>query len=256
MTHSVVARANSRSMAPVVSMFGWVSWLTSQIARSLTVFTIVVVATVATVPLTPVATQQVDAMALSEILERVGTTYAAMSVYIDRGTVTTTHPGETPWEPTHTFTTKFERSKKFSWTTDLGRHDTYRIEFDGVRVVSTWNAEREVMTSIGHAIGAAAGISHLSSIWIPGLLLRPETLEMGGLRGRFRRATSASRLPDEVLNGRPCFVIGSSLDGSDVRVWISKRDFLVRRIEQRYARYNSITTTDYTPQTDISLNPQ
>ncbi len=202
----------------------------------------------------PTSMQQEDRLGLAEILKKLGDTYAAMSVYIDRGVVTTTHPGEAPWEPTQTFTTHFERAKTFTWTSDLGRHDTYGVVFDGARVVHVWNRKREVMTNVGDAIGRAAGVSHLSSVWVPGLLM-PDALELGGLRGRFQRATKSSRLPDEAVNGRSCFVIESTLDGADVRVWISKRDFLIRRIEQRYARYNSITTTDYTPQTDIALTP-
>lgn len=208
----------------------------------------------ATVPPATVLLQQDTAMGFSEILEGLGHTYASMSVYSDRGTVTTTYPGETRREPTQTFTTQFERSKRFTWTSDLGRHGEYGVVVDGTRVAHIWNRQRETMNSVDDAVSRSAGVSQLSSVWVPALLM-PDAIPDSGLRGRFSRATSASRLPDETLNGRQCFVIASSLDGSDVRVWISKRDFLIRRIEQRYARYNSITTTDYAPQTDISLSP-
>ncbi len=198
--------------------------------------------------------QQAEPLGLANILERLSTTYAAMSVYIDRGIVTITHPGESRSEPTQTFTTRFDRSGRFTWTSDLGRRDEYRIVSEGARVVHVWNGTRETMASVGDAIGRGAGVSHLSSVWVPALLM-PDVLRGRGLLGMLSRAAGSSRLPDEAVNGRLCFVIAFADDGADFRIWISKRDFLLRRIEQRDARYNSITTTDYTPQTDISLSP-
>ena len=204
--------------------------------------------------LAPTWMQEADTLGLADILERLSRTYAAMSVYIDRGHVTTNHPGESWSEPTQTFTTHFERFTAFTWTSDLGRHDEYGVVLDGARVVHIWNGTRTTMASVGDAIGRGAGVSHLSSVWIPALLM-PDALPGRGLRGLSSRATSASRLPDEAINGRPCLVIAFTDDGATFRVWVSTPDFLIRRIEQRYARYNSTTTTDYTPQTDISLAP-
>ena len=202
----------------------------------------------------PAHTQQDGAEAVAEIIERVGTAYAAMSVYFDRGVVTITHPGEAPWEPTQRFSTEFERNRHFKWTSDLGRNDVYGVVADGTQVFHVWNRKREAMDSIDAALGRGVGVSHLTSDWVPALLM-PEAISHSVLRATLERGSGSRRLPDEVLNGRPCFVVGAAGEGFQLRVWISKRDYLIRRIEQRYPRYNSITTTDYTPQTDISLAP-
>ena len=255
MTPNAVARAE-RALVPTM-MRGFSGRVRLWTRRAvLYVATVCAVAgpSTATALLAPAWMQEADTLGLAEILERLSGTYAAMSDYVDRGHGTTKHPGEAWSEPPQTFTTHFTRFTAFTWTSDLGRGDEYGVVVDGARVVHVWNGTRTTMTSVGDAVGRGAGVSHLSSVWIPALLM-PDALQGRGLRGLISRATSATRLPDEAVNERPCFVIAFTDDGATFRVWISRRDFLIRRIEQRYARYNSITTTDYTPHTDISLTP-
>jgi hypothetical protein len=84
----------------------------------------------------------------------------------------------------------------------------------------------------------------------------PDLLPGTGLPAVFRRASATARLRDDEANGQQCFVLRAQDSRLELKVWIGTRDHLVRRIEHRSLGRDVVTTTDYTPQTDISLNPQ
>ena len=200
------------------------------------------------------ATQQVEPLDLAAILRRVGQTYAGMPAYHDRGVSVVRWSRHPELNSTQRFTTHFERGRYFSWVSDMGQTDDYRITFDGVSVVTQSHGRRKERPDLGTAIAGATGISDLAAFWIPTLLM-PEMIPTAGLLPNFRRASSMTRLADQVAGDQPCFVLRAQDDLGDVRVWISARDFLIRRIEHRNAGRDELTTTDYTPQTDISLGP-
>lgn len=197
------------------------------------------------------ATAQPDAL---EILRRVGDTYARLAGYYDRG-ICMVHSARLPaLNVTQRFATRFERSKYFNWTSDLGRKTDYQITFDGVKVVTHSYGRRQERSDLGDAIAGATGISDAAAFWVPTLLM-PELIPRAGLLVEFRRADTTMRLPDEDVAGQRCFVLRAQTGQAYVKAWISTRDFLIRRIEDRNAGRDEITTTDYTPQTDISLTP-
>jgi hypothetical protein len=191
---------------------------------------------------------------LASILRRLGQTYAGMAGYYDRGVSTVYSSRHPELNRTQTFTTRFERSTYFSWVSDLGDKTDYRITFDGVRVVEQWYGRRRERADLGDAIASATGISDSAAFWIPTLLM-PEMIESAGLLHTFSRASSATRLADEEVGGQHCFVLRAQSRLTDVRVWISTRDFLIRRITHQNAGRDEVITTSYTPRTDISLAP-
>ncbi|MEQ1727381.1 MAG: hypothetical protein ABL982_03290, partial [Vicinamibacterales bacterium] len=198
--------------------------------------------------------QQLDVLDLPTILRRLGQRYAAMGVYRDRGVSIVRSSRYPELNTTQRFATEFERSRHFSWVSDLGKKDDYRITFNGVRVVEQFYGRRKEVPTLGEAIAGATGISNVAATWIPTLLM-PDVLPGVGLLPAFRRASSPARLPDEEAGGQQCFVLQAQDIRLQVRVWISRRDFLVRRVEHRSEGRDVVTTTDYTPQTDISLGP-
>ena len=198
--------------------------------------------------------QQLDVLDLATILRRTGQTYAAMGVYRDRGVSVVRSSRYPELNTTERFATEFERSRHFSWVSDLGKKTDYRITLDGSRVIELFYGRRQEVPTVGEAIAGASGISHLAAAWIPTLLM-PEAIPGSGLLPAFRRASSSSRLPDQEAGGQQCFVVQAQDIRLQVRVWIGRRDFLVRRVEHRSEGRDVVTTTDYTPGTDISLDP-
>ncbi len=195
-----------------------------------------------------------DALDIQGILQRVGRTYAALAGYYDRGVCTVFSSRLPELNTTQRFATRFERSKYFSWTSDLADKSAYRITFDGVRVVRQWYGRSTELSKLSDAIAGATGISDSAAFWVPTLLM-PEMIPSAGLIPEFTRAASTTRLPDEYIAGERCFVLRAQDGLAYVHVWISMRDFLIRRLVHRNAGRDEVTTTDYTPQTDISLTP-
>lgn len=197
---------------------------------------------------------ELQTLDLGTILQRLGRTYSAMTVYRDRGVSTVQYSRSPELDITQRFATEFERAKHFSWVSDLGKKNDYRITFDGLRVVERFYGRQEEVPTLGDAIASATGISHIAATWVPTLLM-PEMLPGTGILPTFRRASLATRLPDDQAGGQRCFLLRAQDSRLEVRVWIGTRDFLVRRIEHRSLGRDAITTTDYTPQTDIALTP-
>lgn len=197
--------------------------------------------------------RQLEAMDLAAILRRLAQTYSALPAYRDRG-ISVVHSSRYPsLNSTQRFTTEFERSRHFSWVSDLGKNDDYRITFDGVKVFERFYGRQKEVASLGNALVGAIGISNVAAAWVPTLLM-PEVLSDVGLLPAIRRG-SAAQQNDDGAGGHRCFVLQARDNRLEVRVWISQKDFLVRRIEHRSAGRDVVTTTDYTPQTDISLTP-
>jgi len=198
--------------------------------------------------------QQVDVLDLPTILRRLGQRYAAMGVYRDRGVSIVRSSRYPELNTTQRFATEFDRSRHFSWVSDLGKKTDYRITFDGSRVIELFYGRRHEVQTLGEAIAGATGISNTAATWIPTLLM-PEVLPGVGLLPAFRRSSSSARLSDEEAGGQQCFVLQAQDIRLQVRVWVSRGDFLVRRVEHRSEGRDVVTTTDYTPRTDISLDP-
>ena len=81
--------------------------------------------------------------------------------------------------------------------------------------------------SLDHGVGGATGVSSGSAHTIPVLLL-PDQIT----GARLSAMTDLTRLPDETLDGTPCF----KLDGkygfghTPTTLWLEKATYLVRRI--------------------------
>ena len=97
-------------------------------------------------------------------------------------------------------------------------------------------------------MAGATGVSGASSHTIPTLLL-PDQITGAKLSAM----TDLTRLPDETLDGKPCFKLeGKYGFGNQPRtVWFEKATFLLRRIAGQSGLNKS--TTDYRPEVNKEI---
>ena len=166
------------------------------------------------------------------------TTYATCKSYRDSGVVTNDFGPHSAGDrfPRHVdvkpFRTAFVRPDQFRFEYDDGTPEKpYIVWAKGGEVRTWWYIKPgvEKLPSLDLGIAGATGVSSGSAHTIPSLLL-PDQITGAKLSAM----TDLTRLPDETLDGTPCFKLeGKYGFGNQPRtVWFEKATFLVRRIAE------------------------
>jgi outer membrane lipoprotein-sorting protein len=202
-----------------------------------------------------------DNLTAEQILTRMTKVYANCKTYSDSGSVKTLlvkTGGNTTSKLL--FTTAFVRPGRFrfEYTGKSDNVDDVYIVWCNGKQVQTWWAvapgiKRE--DSLDDALAGAVGVSKGSAQTIPVLLL-PKEVTGGHLTDEM---PGAKRIEDAKLGKVDCFRIAgkivshtSSVKSDSATVWIEKKSFLIRRIDEHTAQndFSSEKTTTYTPEVD------
>jgi len=185
-------------------------------------------------------------MSVDEVLNRIADTYLKCLSYSDSGTIETSGFGQP--QSTIEFETYFVRPRlfRFEWTE---RDEHFMIWSDGSKSYERYqfaNQKTEPVENFEQAIAGATGISY-GGAWTILSLLIPELRARGRTLLQIRDLTL---LGDEEMNGCSFHVLkGSSKLPEDTTLWVSARDFTVRRIREDY----EITTDRYKKDTEDAI---
>ncbi len=187
-----------------------------------------------------------DSPSAETILDRMARTYAAAPSYVDRGTATV---GAGRERETKTFTTAFVRPDRFRFEFreggDVARAHTIWFAAGVARNLSYMRPGQIVEDpDLGDAIAEATGVSGLTALIVPSLLM-PEL-------GSFRGMLSGARLDgDVVVAGHACARVAADAPSSRVVLAIDKQSHLLRqivvthRIESARGTRELVRTIDY-----------
>jgi outer membrane lipoprotein-sorting protein len=188
-------------------------------------------------------------LSAQQIVERMAKAYSDCKSYRDSGIVETLFVeavgNRTVKKP---FTTAFVRPDRFrfEYKETLGNQEMRFIAWSNAKEVQTWWDVKpgiEKAQSLVLALGGAAGVSGNASLNIPQLLL-PD--KMGWRR---LALTEPKRAEDGKLDKVECFRVEGKYGGNPITVWMDKKSYLVRRIDEQAAFDNFRTeqTTIYDP---------
>jgi outer membrane lipoprotein-sorting protein len=201
--------------------------------------------------------ESTDELTAQQILDKMAITYATCQSYRDSGVVTNDFGPHSAGEhfPRHIdvkpFRTAFVRPDQFRFEYDDATLERpYIVWAKGSEVRTWWYIKPgvEKSSSLDLGIAGATGVSSGSAHTIPMLLL-PDRLTGAKLSAM----TDLTRLPDESLDGTPCFKLqGKYGFGNQPRaVWFEKATFLLRRIAGQSGLNKS--TTDYRPEVNKEI---
>ncbi|MCP5348332.1 MAG: hypothetical protein H7A04_15860 [Pseudomonadales bacterium] len=112
--------------------------------------------------------------------------------------------------------------------------------------------EDRYLESLNRGIAGAIGVSGGSAHAIPALLL-PNLI--GGRKPT--DITNPIREVDEHFDGYDCFVVSGGTTLSSRKVWVSKHDFLVRKIEiYSNQQIESRRTIEFYPTINVSIDQE
>lgn len=176
---------------------------------------------------------QQKTLTAAAILNRAARNYAGFSSYQDVGTVETTYDeGMSGHIERMPFKIYFTRPNlfRFEWTDFSSYKDgrTNVVWSNGKESFSYWEPDRhEKEESLGMGIAGASGVSSGSAQTIPYLLMA----QMSGFN--LTKLTKLSLVGTETFDDELCYRINGRSLGSMYEIWISKRDFLVRKVRTR-----------------------
>lgn len=189
----------------------------------------------------------------SEVVQKMAEQYANAKSYQDEGVVQNVKPGSSApeIEPVNSFKTYFVRPDKirFEWVEKnfYGKTEQYIIWSDGEGVFSDYPFGSEKAESIGMAVAGATGISRGAAHLIPVLL----NIGVNGFR--VTKMENLSLLREEEVEGEICFVVrGDHPFGFPIDLWISKKDFLLRKQREK----NDDGSFDEDIRRNVKLNGQ
>jgi outer membrane lipoprotein-sorting protein len=220
-------------------------------------------ATVALLPLAPAVADEPkpDDPSPQQILDRMAKVYAGCKTYRDSGVVITVFVEGVFGKRTveKPFTTAFVRPDRFRFEykdTRTGSGQSRYIVWSDGKAVQTWwdvGARLQKPESLGLALAGATGVSGGSAHTIPALLL-PD--EVGG-----RRLTDIKELrraEDGKLEKVECFRIEGKYAGVPTTLWIDKKSYVVRRIDEqeKFDNFRTEETTTYEPIIDEKITDE
>jgi outer membrane lipoprotein-sorting protein len=189
------------------------------------------------------------------IIRQVESVYNACKSYSDSGIVKTVFfKKDSKRISEKPFTTAFVRPNQFRFEYSSkfpmpgAKLNRYIIWCNGDNVRTWWDVQPgvEQEPSLGMAIAAATGVSSGSALTIPRLLM-PEVVEACSVTNLLQ----PNRIEDAVLDGVDCYRIqGRRKKDSDVKtLWISKKTYLIHRIDEshKFTDFRTETTTTYKP---------
>jgi outer membrane lipoprotein-sorting protein len=204
-----------------------------------------------------------DSTTAKHIITQVADVYKTCKSYFDSGVVKTIffmkdgkHVDEKP------FTTAFVRPDRFRFECSSkfpipgAKPMRYIVWAKGKDVRSWWDVQPGIKkeVSLEMALAAATGVSGGSAHTIP-VLLMPK--EIGGWS--VTELHQLNRIADSLLDNVECYRIQGKRKVSDselITLWISKKTFLIHRIDSthKFPEFRTETTTTYKPKVDVVID--
>ena len=228
---------------------------TSSVCPELTRLLVCVAAVALLLPLHAAADPpEPDGPSAKQIVGRMAKAYADCKSYRDSGVVTTLFVQDSGNRTVdRPFITAFVRPGRFRFEyTDKSsnQQSRYIIWSNGQEVQTWWDIKPGVQKpeSLGFAVGVAAGVSGGSSNRIPGMLM-PD-MAGGGIH-----ISVAERIEDGNLGTVECFRLEGKYVNNPITLWIDKKSYLVRRIDEQaeFDNFHAETTTTYDPFIDEKI---
>ena len=185
-----------------------------------------------------------------QIIDRMAKAYTDCKSYRDSGAVRTlfvmANGNRTTERP---FTTAFVRPDRFRFEYQENDGATqprrYIIWCNGKDVQTWWDVRPgiEKPESLGLALAGATGVSGGSAHTIPSLLLP------GNLGASLAVITDAKRTEDGKLEKVECFRVKGNYGRQPITIWIDKKSYLVRQIDEQrtFDTFRTEQTTTYDP---------
>jgi len=193
-----------------------------------------------------------------KIMEQMASAYANFQSYVDEGEVRTVFMDQrgsrTVIKP---FSTAFVRPSDFRFEYKSRRGDegwdTYVIWRGAETVKTSWTIKPGIETArdLFYALGTAAGVSSLSSVTVPALLMPEQAY------GSWIKSLSSPKLVgEEEVKGRKAHrVEGVNSLGNAVTIWVDVESSLLLKIyeKRKSAAYEAEITTTYKPQVNLQV---
>jgi outer membrane lipoprotein-sorting protein len=195
-----------------------------------------------------------------QIVDRMVKTYAQCKSYRDAGVVTTLFVMASRNRTTkNPFTTAFVRPDRFRFASEKNdgstRPSRYIVWCNGKEVQTWWDVRPGIEKPGSLDRTGADGVSGGGSFNVIPPLLMPDKL-----RGVLTRLAASKRAEDDMLDKVECFRIESANGNRAITVWIDKKSYLVRRVDDRYEvrpskgeRFRVEATTTYDPVIDEKI---
>jgi len=188
-----------------------------------------------------------------QILDRMAKAYGDCKSYRDAGVVKTVlvldTGNRTDEKP---FTTAFVRPDqfRFQYKAKVGNRQLRSIIWSNGNEIQTWWDTKpgiQKPKSLQLAVGGATGVSGGSAARIPGMLMPGKTKGWGGVH-----ISDAKRIEDGKLEKTDCFRLEGQYGDNPITLWIDKKSYLVRRIDEQaeFDNFRTETTTTYDPTVD------
>lgn len=177
-----------------------------------------------------------QAQDINSIISKTESNYSTLKVYLDSGKVISSfYKLTSPHKSAILFKTAYKQTGEFNF--EFYKLGTVRLNIvnrDGNnKVMKYFGSEAAEAQSFSLAMAGATGISSGAAIMIPNLLM--PTAVNTRHKNIFHSIRDAKLEASEVINGRSCYKIIGKEDMEDkdgyVRIWISKADYLIRKIE-------------------------
>lgn len=216
--------------------------------------------TLAAPPAAPEAESKPDDPAARQIITQTINAYAECKTYRDSGTVTSLFVMDNGKNNTteRPFKTAFVRPGRFRFEFTNGQGDPQRryiIWSQGMDVRTWWDVKPgiEKPESLAMAISGANGVSGGSALTIPGLLMPNEV--SSGIFAYIKIFRGLTLADEATLGTVECFRIEAMYGQRPTTVWIDKKTYLVRRIDDQVQIPNGRveTTTTYDPAFDEAI---
>ena len=192
-----------------------------------------------------------EALTARDLLDRMAKAYAGCKSYRDSGVVQTVFvKADGSLAVEKPFRTAFVRPDRFRFEFSQkgpdGKVSRYIIWRKGQDIQTWWDLEPGVKKpeSLNLALAGATGVSGTSAHTVPRLLL-PKAVEGRSLL----ELTDVRRVGDARLGKAECYRVAGKFAANPMTLWIDKKTFLVRKIEQqmKFPDFRAEQTTTYEP---------
>lgn len=176
-----------------------------------------------------------DPITVSSVIEKTELAYAKAERYLDSGKVVSTfkNAGIPPTSTAIYFKTAYSNSGQFNFEYyKLGQSNSlYTINRDKNKIVQSWwgiNNKTRTYPTLEEALNTAQGVSTLTSTMIPKFLFaKSGTLGLNIFNVMKDHVLVTPEIVSEIL----CYKLSGTYKNGTAIIWISQKDFLIRRVD-------------------------
>lgn len=194
---------------------------------------------------------------VNTVLSKTESAYLNMKTYLDSGKVVSYYyDNGRPNSDVMLFKTAYSDDGSFNFEFyQLGQDNLFIVNKDATNKVQFWDGTKtRNELDFARAMAGSVGISKSASIMITNFL-------MPGAAGTysksiFKRLIEPKLAASEVINGNTCYKITGSDNRGSVVIWISQKDFLIRKVETDHpvSNFKVKTTFQFFPYTLKTAN--